>query len=171
MDGQFSAISILRYFAGGWHSDICLVCGFYLPAFLQIVWRTTNAVNQLSSTGKELRYLSMNSNNKKSTHDSLQEKGGVILGGADDTYILGPPQIAFPKVKFHEERLASIGLKLNYSKMKCYIKESKKSEMYHELREAANIPEGFIEGEDGTRLSGLRAYGVQSEVKSSSRNG
>ena len=49
----------------------------------------------------------------KSTHDSLQEKGGVILSGADDTYILGPPQIAFPEVKLHEERLASIGLKLN----------------------------------------------------------
>jgi len=96
----------------------------------------------------------------KSTHDSLQEKGGVILSGDDDTYILGPPQIAFPEVKLHEERLASIGLKLNYSKMKCYIKESKKSEMYHLLREAANIPEGFIEGEDGTRLFGLRAYGV-----------
>jgi len=60
-----------------------------------------------------------------------------------------------------EERLASIGLKLNYSNIKCYIKESKKSEMYHELREAANIPEGFIEGEDGTRLFGLRAYGLQ----------
>ena len=30
----------------------------------------------------------------KSTHASLQEKGGVILSGADDTYILGPPQIA-----------------------------------------------------------------------------
>jgi len=44
--------------------------------------------------------------------------------------------------------------------MKCYIKESKKSEVYHELREAANIPEGFIEGEDGTTLFGLRAYGV-----------
>ncbi len=71
----------------------------------------------------------------KSTHDSLQEKGGV------DTYILGPPQIAFPEVKLHEERLASIGLKLNYSKMKYYIKESKNSEMYHELRKAVNIPD------------------------------
>jgi len=66
----------------------------------------------------------------KSTHDSLQEKGAIILSGADDTYILGPPEIAFPEVKLHEERLALIGLKLNYSKMKCYIKESKKSEIY-----------------------------------------
>jgi len=54
----------------------------------------------------------------------------------------------------------SIGLKLNYSKMKCYIKESKKSEIYHQLREAANIPEGVTEGEDGATLFGLRAYGV-----------
>ena len=70
--------------------------------------------------------------------------------------------ISFPevKVKLHEERLASIGLNLNYSKMKCYIKESKKSEMHHELREAANIPKEFIEGENGTTLFGLRAYGV-----------
>ena len=52
------------------------------------------------------------------------------------------------------------GLNLNYSKMKCYIKESKKSEMHHELREAANIPKEFIEGENGTTLFGLRAYGV-----------
>jgi len=82
------------------------------------------------------------------------------LSGADDTYILEPPEIAFPEIKRHEERLTSFGLKLHYSKMKCYIKESKKSEMYHELREAANIPEGFTEGEDGTTLFGLRAYGV-----------
>jgi len=45
-------------------------------------------------------------------------------------------------------------------KMKCYIKESKKSEIYHELREAANIPEGSTESEDGTTLFGLRTYGV-----------
>jgi len=31
---------------------------------------------------------------------------------------------------------------------------------YHELREAANISEGSTEGEDGTRLFVLRAYGV-----------
>jgi len=79
----------------------------------------------------------------KITHDSLQEKGDVILSGADDTYILGPPEIAFPQIKLHEERLALSGLKLNYSKMKCYIKESKKSKIYQKLREAANIPEGF----------------------------
>jgi len=43
--------------------------------------------------------------------------------------------------------------------MKCCIWKPK-SEIYHELREGANIPEGFTEGEDGTRLFGLRAYGV-----------
>jgi len=44
--------------------------------------------------------------------------------------------------------------------MKCYIKESKKSEVYRELREAANIPDGSTESEDGTTLFGLHAYGV-----------
>jgi len=58
----------------------------------------------------------------KSSHNSLQEKDGVILSGADDTYILGPSQIAFPEVQLHEESLASIGPKLNYSKIKYYIK-------------------------------------------------
>jgi len=50
--------------------------------------------------------------------------------------------------------------------MKCYIKESEKSEMYHELREAVNIPEGFIEGEDWATLFGRRAYGfpIRSEI-------
>jgi len=104
-------------------------------------------------------YIGINQANK-TTHDSLQEKGAIILSGADDTHIFGSPEIVFPEVKLHEERLASIGLNLNYSKMKCYIKESKKSEIYHELREAAYIPEGFTEGEDGTMLFDLRTYRV-----------
>ena len=58
----------------------------------------------------------------KIAHASLQEKDGAILSGADDTYIFGPPEISFPEVNLHEERLSSIGLKLNYSKIKCYIK-------------------------------------------------
>jgi len=74
----------------------------------------------------------------KITYDSLQEKGGVILNGADDTHILGSPEITFPEVKLHEERPASIGLKLNYIKMKYLLL-------------SANILGGFTEGEDGTR--------------------
>jgi len=58
----------------------------------------------------------------KIAHASLQEKDGAILSGADDTYIFGPPEISFPEVNLHEERLSSIGLKLNYSKIKCFIK-------------------------------------------------
>jgi len=42
--------------------------------------------------------------------------------------------------------------------MKCHIKETQKSKIYHELRETAIIPEDFIEGENGTRFLGLRAY-------------
>ncbi len=90
----------------------------------------------------------------------LQEKGDAILSGADDRYVLEPPESAFPEVKLDEEIIASIGLGLNCSKLKRYIKESKNSETYHELREAADIPKVFTEGENGTRLFGLRAYGI-----------
>ena len=82
------------------------------------------------------------------------------MSGADDRYILEPPESAFPEVKLHEEIISSIGLGLNCSKLKWFIKESKESEIYHELREAANILKVFTEGEDGTRLFGLRAYGI-----------
>ena len=35
------------------------------------------------------------------THAKLQQMGGVVLNGADNTYIFGPPAIAFPEVKLH----------------------------------------------------------------------
>ena len=139
-----------------------MISGFIGLGYGPFMKAATYQMNEGVKQGMEAMsnfFTGINQTNK-STHDSLQEKGGVLLRGADNTYILGPPQIAFPEVKLHEERLTSIGLKLNYSKMKCYTKESKKSVIYHELRKAANIPEGFIEGEDGTRLFGLRAYGV-----------
>jgi len=31
----------------------------------------------------------------KSSHDRIKESGGAILAGADDTYIVGPPDLAF----------------------------------------------------------------------------
>ena len=50
----------------------------------------------------------------KIAHDSLQEKSGVILSGAGDTYILDLHRSLFQKDR--EERLALIGLKL-YNEM------------------------------------------------------
>ena len=57
----------------------------------------------------------------KLTLASLQEKGGWLLAGANDTYLLGPPDIVFPEVKHHEERLQTIGLELSYPKNKKII--------------------------------------------------
>ena len=70
----------------------------------------------------------------KITLESLGAKGGWLLTGADDTYLLGPPKIAFPKVKLHEERLQTIELELSYPKMKCYIAEEYCSDAYHHAR-------------------------------------
>jgi len=44
-------------------------------------------------------FIDINQANK--AHALLQEMGGAILNGVDDTYIFGPPEIAFLEVKLH----------------------------------------------------------------------
>lgn len=36
----------IRYLAGGSYSDICIFCGFSVPAFYQVLWRTIHAINK-----------------------------------------------------------------------------------------------------------------------------
>jgi len=60
----------------------------------------------------------------KLTLESIRQKGGWLLAGADDTYILGPPDVTFPEFKLREERLKLIGLELSLPKMKCFTLKS-----------------------------------------------
>jgi len=103
--------------------------------------------------------LGINKSNKL-TLESIRQKGGWLLTGADDTYILGPPDVPFKEVKLHEERLKLIGLELNYSKMKCFINEEHRNETYHQAKEATGIAEGNVEDENGEAFYGVKAYGV-----------
>jgi len=96
----------------------------------------------------------------KLTLESIRQKGGWLLAGADDTYILGPPDVSFPEVKFHEEQLKLIGLEMSYPKMKCFIAEEHRNETYHQASEATGIAEGIIENENGDTFYGVKAYGV-----------
>ena len=96
----------------------------------------------------------------KLTLESIRQKGGWLLAGADDTYILGPPDVAFSEVKLQEERLKLIGLELSYPKMKCFIAEEHRNETYHQAREATGIAEGIIENENGDTFHGVKAYGI-----------
>ena len=103
--------------------------------------------------------LGINRSNKL-TLESIRQKSGWLLAGADDIYILGPPDVPFKEVKLHEERLKLIGLEPNYSKMKCFIDEEHRNKTYHQAREATGIAEGTVENENGETFYGVKAYGV-----------
>jgi len=77
--------------------------------------------------------LGINKANKL-TLESIRQKSGCLLAGADDKYILGPPVVAFLEVILHEERLKLIGLELSYPNMKCFIAEEHRNETYHQAR-------------------------------------
>ena len=59
------------------------------------------------------------------TNEELREHGGCLMSGADDTYIIGPSEIAFKCLKEHKKRLEEAGLELQTTKTKCYKKNQK----------------------------------------------
>ena len=84
-----------------------MISGFiglgYGPFMKTATYQMDEGVKQGNMEAMTTFCIGINQANK-STHDSLQEKDGIILSGADDTYILGPPEIAFPEVKLHEKK-------------------------------------------------------------------
>ena len=44
-----------------------------------------------------------NSNN--ATNAELRAHGGALVAGADDTYLIGPPEVVFQCMRNHKERL------------------------------------------------------------------
>ena len=64
----------------------------------------------------------------------MREHDGAILVGADDTYIIGPPEVAFECLYKHKTRLEKPGLQLNVNKTKCYIHEDYRNATYHDHR-------------------------------------
>eukprot|EP00555_Chaetoceros_dichaeta_P012496 CAMPEP_0198272444 /NCGR_PEP_ID=MMETSP1447-20131203/53230_1 /TAXON_ID=420782 /ORGANISM="Chaetoceros dichaeta, Strain CCMP1751" /LENGTH=78 /DNA_ID=CAMNT_0043965619 /DNA_START=33 /DNA_END=269 /DNA_ORIENTATION=- len=44
------------------------------------------------------------------TNNELREHGGALLAGADDTYLIGPPDIIFAYLYRHKDRVAFSGL-------------------------------------------------------------
>ena len=81
------------------------------------------------------------------------------MAGADDTYIHGPPSVAFVEVKEHEERLKTIALALHYGKVKCYIADSHRNAEYNLSRKALEIEEGILTYDNMIHYS-IKAYGI-----------
>ena len=96
----------------------------------------------------------------KLTLESLQAKGRWFLAGADDTYLLGSPDVVFPEVKLHEECLKSIQLELTYPKTKWYIDATHYNDAFHQAWQAAGIVEGTIKNEKGEMQYCVEAYRV-----------
>ena len=67
-------------------------------------------------------------------------------------------EVAFRCLRKHKERLKKSGLELQLNKTKCYMKESRKNQAYHEAK--GNIEEGSIKDDEGNILKGLRVYGI-----------
>mmetsp|Transcript_22035 Transcript_22035/g.30976 ORF Transcript_22035/g.30976 Transcript_22035/m.30976 type:complete len:225 (-) Transcript_22035:747-1421(-) len=49
----------------------------------------------------------------KTSHQKLKDAGGAIITGADDAYIIGPPQLAFDVLNSHKDELKKLGLELS----------------------------------------------------------
>ena len=59
--------------------------------------------------------LGINTANNQ-TNDKLRPFGGALVSEADDTYIIGPPHIAFTCLHRHKERVSLSGLSLQLTK-------------------------------------------------------
>ena len=92
------------------------------------------------------------------TYDKLRTHGGALIAGADDTYLIGPPEIVFPCIQKHRERVAVSGLKLNVNKTKCHIHKDYRNNEYHRLR--GDIEEGHVVNINGSKSYGVKVYGI-----------
>ena len=61
------------------------------------------------------------------TNGDLRIRRGVLVSGANDAYLLGPPYAVSPLIEHHKERVSLSGLNLNVNKTKCYIHVQKYS--------------------------------------------
>ena len=92
------------------------------------------------------------------TNNELREHDGALISGADDTYIIGPPEIAFTCLQRHKERVAKSGLELQLTKTKAYIHASHRNQEYHLSR--AGIDEGHTIDMNGVKSYGINVYGI-----------
>ena len=102
--------------------------------------------------------LGIDDANNETNNELRANDGGALISGADDTYIIGPPDIAFACLRRHIERVAKAGLQLQMSKTKAYIHPAHRNTSYHTHR--AGIEEGHAIDVTGVRSYGLKVYGI-----------
>ena len=80
------------------------------------------------------------------------------MSGADDTYIVGPPAIAFQALMDHKERLTHSGLDLQLRKNKCYINRAYRNQEFLDAK--GDIEEGYVRTSNERKTYGIDCYGV-----------
>ena len=120
-------------------------------------FKSSEGVQQGATESSALFCIGLDKANRI-TNQELREKGGFLVSGMDDTYLVGPPDEVFAAVHRHKTRLADLGLVLAVHKSKCYLAAEQKDEIFH--RQRGDIEEGYVEDSQGVRRFGLRVYGV-----------
>ena len=99
----------------------------------------------------------------RETNIRLNEQDGFLIGRMDDTYIVGPPELAFNMMLDHKRRLSEIGLELNIGKTKCYINPNFRTPRFHLLRDnvaLGTMPNLADGAEEASLTHGIVCYGV-----------
>lgn len=92
------------------------------------------------------------------TNTELQSHRGVLLSRADDTYIIAPPDVAFATLVRHCNRIATVGMQLNFGKTKCYIATEHHSQAFHVYRRY--IVKSSLTNTTGISHHSITAYGI-----------
>lgn len=122
-------------------------------------YRSEEGYVQGASESMLMTCLSTDASNKK-VNEFLRMSGGMLIAGADDTYLLGPLDQVLRAYDMFSELLAGIGLTLNESKTRMYADQSIRNQSYFDALRAKNILEGRIDVGDDTSPRGLKIFGV-----------
>ena len=116
---------------------------------LKATFKSVTGVQQGDVAASALFCLATKAANE-ATQADIAPSGSKLTAGMDDQTLQGPPDVIFPVIAKHEERLAKVGLVLRTSKSKCYIHPGYRDDSYHQLRLDAGIKEGIATHPDGS---------------------
>ena len=97
----------------------------------------------------------------KEVNKRLRLSGGMLVAGADDTYLIGKLRDVLEAMEILVARLAEVGLSLHPNKTKIYVADAHRTEAFLDTIQAKNIQEGSIGNmHDGTLARDIKAFCV-----------
>ena len=96
----------------------------------------------------------------RESHAILSQHGGGIFGIIDDTTLICPLSVALDTFILHESRLKDIGLSINRTKCKIYLRPHLRTTANIDRCTSLGIQLGTLPGEDGSTTYGVKVGGV-----------